>query len=326
MTLCTRAACIAIALGAAAATTTEPARADEIGQDKVGQDKVGQDKAGAQALFDQAKELLARGNAVEACPKLEESQRLDPTSGTLINLADCYERQGRISTAWTTFLQAAATAKAAGYLEREQVARDRASALVLRLPKIVIKVVATDIDGLDVKRDGVLVGRPQWGTPMPVDPGQHRIFVSAPSRRTWETVVTLPNVADTTTVVVPALDPLPGAPSTGGLGTPRVMALVAGGVGVAGLVAGAAFGFVSKFKHDEADGSCTGSRCRDQAGVDLRNEAVQAGNLSTAGFIVGAAGLIAGATLWLTAKDDSTTGGHSRIGVGLGTLVLTKTW
>jgi hypothetical protein len=52
MTRSTRAACIAIALAATFATTSQLARADEVGQDKAAQDK-----AGAQALFDQAKEL-----------------------------------------------------------------------------------------------------------------------------------------------------------------------------------------------------------------------------------------------------------------------------
>src|SRR3954470_4044560 len=73
-------ACLAIVLGIGT-TTAEHARADDTRVDR----------AAAQALFDQAKELLARDNVTGACPKLEESQRLDPTSGTLINLADCYE-------------------------------------------------------------------------------------------------------------------------------------------------------------------------------------------------------------------------------------------
>src|SRR5262245_13566973 len=36
------------------------------------------DKATAQALFDQGKQLAAAGKVSDACPKFEESQRLDP--------------------------------------------------------------------------------------------------------------------------------------------------------------------------------------------------------------------------------------------------------
>jgi hypothetical protein len=307
------AAPLAMAL-AASVVRASPARAEDHAVDK----------AAAQALFDQAKDLLARDNAAEACPKLEESQRLDPTSGTLINLADCYERQGRLATAWTAFLQAAATARAAGHLEREQVAKERAAGLALRLPKIVIQVPA-EVAGLEIKRDGMLVGKPQWGVPIPADRGQHRVVASAPGRKGWDAVVTVASDAESVPVIVPMLEPIAHTPvpeTSGGLGPHRVSALVAGGVGVAGLVMGTAFGLRSISKHNEAERHCDGAVCRDQEGVDLRAQAMRAGNLATVGFIVDAVGLVSGAALWLTAKSDSTTGARPAIGVGLGTIVV----
>src|SRR6185369_5679854 len=75
--------------------------------------------ARAQGLYDAAAELIKAGKFAEACPKLEESQRLDPAMGTQFFLAGCYEKTGRPTSAWSLFLEVAAAAKAAGNTVRE---------------------------------------------------------------------------------------------------------------------------------------------------------------------------------------------------------------
>src|SRR3954467_7016553 len=61
------------------------------------------DKAAAQSLFDQGRSLMTKGQYAQACPKLAESQRLDPGLGTQFNLADCYEHLGQTASAWAGF-------------------------------------------------------------------------------------------------------------------------------------------------------------------------------------------------------------------------------
>lgn len=293
----------------------------------------------AQALFDDARRLMANGKYDEACPKLVESERLDAGAGTLLNLADCHQHQGRIATAWSEFLEAAAVSKSNGETAREQAARQLAAALTSRLSYITIDVAAGQIPGFQMTRDGAIVGEAQWGTPIPADPGDHLVAASAPGRQPWRANVTVrPGDATTAEIAVPLLGPeraaspvaasatpaVPtdvtavSAPPAAGFGTQRTLALVAGGVGVVGVGLGTVFGFVSKSKHDDAEHHCVGSVCRDQAGVDLKSQAITAGNVATVAFIVGGVALAGGAVLWFTAHANGES--QAQVGLGLGTV------
>ncbi len=220
------------------------------------------DTAAAQALFDQGKKLVAAGKYAEACPKFAESQKLDPGIGTKYNLADCYEHIGKLATAWGLFLEVAAEAKADDQAEREKVARGRANALKPKLPYLSITVEDPAIAGLQIKRDDVDVGQAQWGTPIPVDPGEHMIVATAPGRKTWETTAKTNKAGATETVEVPQLEegarvpsvPPPGyyPPPPPGVGGPQMKrkskGMMAGGIvmislgTITSLVGGALWG------------------------------------------------------------------------------------
>jgi hypothetical protein len=147
----------------------------------------------AQALFDQARILLEAGQVAEACPKFEESQRLDPGSGTLLNLATCYEKSGRLASAWTTYLEAASASKASGNSEREGVAREQAAALAPRLSFLIVKVgeAARGVRGLQITRDGESVGPAQWDLPVPADSGDHTVVATATGYKSWKASATV---------------------------------------------------------------------------------------------------------------------------------------
>ncbi|HEY5376279.1 MAG TPA: hypothetical protein VIK01_21510 [Polyangiaceae bacterium] len=165
------------------------------------------DSAVAQALFDHAKQLMAAGHVAEACPKLEESERLDPRSGTLINLASCYEQTARLASAWSTYIEAATSAKALGNSAREAVARQRAAALAPRLAKLLITVAPAlkSVAGLEITRDGVVVREPEWGLALPADAGPHEVTAKAPGHASFDTKVKVTAEGSTTNVSVPEL-------------------------------------------------------------------------------------------------------------------------
>jgi len=309
-----------------------------------------QDQAVAQSLYDEGKKLMGAGNFAGACPKLEESQRLDPTPVTEFYLADCYERAGRTASAWTTFLDLAATEHANGgpkAVERERVARDRAGALEPRLAQIIVDVpAAARVAGLVVKRDGEVVRDGQWGVPIAVDPGKHSIEASAPGKKTWTTTQEIAAAGGKTTVSVEALVDLPaaipGAPGASGVtalpstapagdephaASPlRTVGLVVAGVGAAALVTGTVFGVMALSKSSDANsGHCGGAlgganQC-DATGVGLRNDAVSFGNVSTVAIIAGGVLAAGGVTLWLVAPKGAVQAGPA-VGVGTAGMML----
>lgn len=291
------------------------------------------DPVAASSLFSEGRKLTAQKKYAEACPKFEESQRLDPGIGTQFNLADCWENVGRTASAWALFLDVAAAAKTAGQRDRERVARTRAEKLAPHLSRLTVTVNA-DHPGLSITRDGVAIGKATWNTPVPIDPGEHRIEAAAPGHETWNQTIDVAPDGASASLTVPALKAAPSAappvtaappspePDRGAADTAgrpqRTLGFVVGGVGVAGLVAGSVFGLRASSKNDDAKSICarTPSACPEseqQKHSELVDDAKSARTLSIIGFAAGGAALGAGIVLVLTAPDSSPRAARVRI-------------
>lgn len=288
---------LALCLGIASTAVAKPTSAQAT------------DAATAQVLFDDAKRLMVAAKFADACPKFLASNRLDPKVGTLLNLADCYEKTGQTASAWARFLESKTMAERAGQTDRETYARDRAAALVNKLSKLTISisVEARGLPGIEVRRDGILVDAAVLDVPAPVDPGAHVISASAPGRRAWSTKIQVRANAAQEAVEVPELERAPledgqkplAVQKTPG-STQRTLALVAGGVGVVGVGLGSVLGLIAISKWSDAKKGCDNTGC-DSASISEGQSAETLANVSTVGFIVGALGLGGGAYLWLTA-------------------------
>lgn len=222
----------------------------------------------------------------------------------------------------------------------------RISEVDVSIPTIVFGVkdaMGNDAAAAKVTMDGEVLSDWLEDTAISLDPGVHVFVFEAPGLRplTKQMVVregekdrrevvqllsptpapgALPASSSLTDRPVP---PSPTTPPRQGIGMQRVLALVAGGVGVAGVAVGTVFGLESMSKHDDAVKACPAG-CADQNGVTLWNQARSAGDLSTVGFVVGAVGLAGGAVLWFTARSSEETGVH--VGLGPAALQVRAVW
>ena len=287
------------------------------------------DKASADALFDEAKRLMEAKRFAEACPKLADSQRLDPAVGTLLNLALCYRQNGQTASAWSTYREAAAQARTQGQSDREELARTEATALEKELTRLVIEVPPeARVNGLEIKRDGTLVPPGLWGIPSPVDPGVRAIDVSAPAKKPIHLEATTQGAGGTAKVVIPVLHDAPVAPApkpaplgpvtqppptsqeSGSGGTVQLVSgLVLGGAGAAAIATGTIFGLLSVAHNKAADNNREkADEATTEAALEKYNGRVEshesdADSARTVGFIcvgVGAAALIGGVVLIAT--------------------------
>jgi hypothetical protein len=192
----------------------------------------------AQVLFDEGRRLVDQKRYAEACPKFVQSQELDPGMGTQFRLAECYEKLGKLASAYEQYIAVAEAARAAKKPDREAVAQKRATALEPKIPRLTIDVPASvsSLDGVEVSRDGKPVEKRLWGTPVPVDAGDHTVAVKAPGRVPWEGKVTLEGTGKLS-LSVPALEPVPvekpPPPPPRRSTVPAIALGVGGGVGIA---------------------------------------------------------------------------------------------
>ena len=277
------------------------------------------DKKAADALFKEGREHIESGDFAIACPKFAASFKLDPTSSTLLNLADCHQRAGQTATAYDRFLDAAALAKKLGRSDREKTAKDRLEALEPRLTKVELKI--KEKGELTVTRDGAPMTKEDLASPVRVDPGPHTFFVSAPGKKSFSSTVSATEEGKTYTIEVPELpsenDDTPVGPAVARGGeknkahtedspgsSRKTVAYILGGAGLVIAGVGGYFGLRTMSKWSDSQARCNDKGC-DREGVDFASDAKTSGFISTIGVAAGGALLATGVILFLTAPSKS---------------------
>jgi hypothetical protein len=197
-----------------------------------------------------------------------------------------------------------------------------------------------DLSAVTLTMDGQILVQSLDGTALPIDPGRHVFVLETPGqppvqkelvlreaqKDRRETISFGPPPAPASTSQAPAKpEPVPAPPPPehdGGLGTQKIVALVAGGVGVVGLGVGTAFGLVALSKKSTAQSACPGL-CANPDGVSKWSDAVSAANGATVGFVIGGVGLAGAAALWFTAPSGR---GSTQVGIGPSALQVKGSW
>lgn len=276
----------------------------------------------AQELFEQGRTLATSNQWAQACPKFEASLHYDPALGTKLNLATCYEKTGKLASAWSLYRDAAEIAAKSGDTKRHDYAASHATALEPRLPRLTITAPSPAPPGLAITRDGTPIDAAALGVALYVDPGPHAISATAPGYKAFTTKTTATE-GTSTTIAIPPLAPEPAPvatvtkpapiappppPPPAGSHTRAILGIAAAGTGVVLVGVGLGFGLGASHAFDRAKSACAELTCPDQDAyargqADVR-DARRDGTISTVLTIAGAAAIAGGLAVWLIAPSS----------------------
>lgn len=290
----------------------------------------------ATTLFQAAVELVDKGEWKEGCAKFEASMALYPAASTLLNIARCYEHEGKLTLAWSAYQRAVVINRETQGEERkkelEEVAVKGLAAIEPRLPRLKISMSAAAPSGLHVTQNGKDVPVAALGTVLPVDPGPQSVVAEAPDFEPFTQTVTVKEgevveipVTLKKRVVVPIAKPAPGIPT---------WAWISGGAGVLLLAGAAAFRVDQAFVEGRQLGLCHGhldKYCPPESAYDPTNDNARKSRdsglfigLGTLG-VIGLGAAVAGFVMGQQAKTPANKTalvvpwvGPSGVGLGVG--------
>jgi hypothetical protein len=313
------------------------------------------------AIYHAAVDAAAAGRWADAKKGFAEALAIRASAKVFFSLAQAETQLGQVASAEADYARASEAAKSVGEADVVRAAEREGKALSARVPHLHVTVVGPSaatasatatIDDLPVAVDAQTA----------VDPGAHRVIVSAPGMSSVTTSVVIgegqlldvpvrlespsPPPAAVAPAPAPAgpppamVNPVPAtvAPKTGVEPSPgpssrlspwKVVALVAGGGAVVSLGVGTYLGLDAKSKNDQSNQSgCDGDHCTSSAAT-IRRSALFEANASTAAFVIGGALAAAGVVVWFVApspRADSALGVSPTTFASGGGLLMSGRW
>ena len=268
------------------------------------------------ALYEQGVELAEAGRWAEAVESFQRVVAIRSAPKARFTLGEAQEKSGRLASAKASYALALEEARAAADEAAAGAAGGALAAIERRVPRLVVRL-GEKVAGARATVDGE---QTQLGErPVELDPGEHRLVVSAPGRhsfeqlvrasegRTTELSVHLEREGGAGVVAGRSGDAeLAPAEAAGERGTsaeswgPPAGAWVLGATGVAASAVGLALYFTGQSAYDAAAALCSAGECAEPVHADDGNGA--RGRM-IAGDVVMAAGIgaLASAVLWWAA-------------------------
>jgi hypothetical protein len=296
-----------IALAAAIVVTTRPAIADPQAGPADPQAEKRDPQAEkrdpqvekAEQLFTEARALLS-SNLSEACKKFDESLRYNPAAiGTLLNVALCDERLGRVASAVAKFTEARDRAREQGLPEHLRAAEDHLATLEPQVPHLAIRLTQ-QLPDTKVLVDDRVYAASTLGD-IAIDPGEHVIVVSAPDRLPHRTTLVIAP-AERKAIVIPAL--VRSVTVTSSWRRIGQIATVTGGAAFGTSIGLALYGrhvYQQQFDQKHCGSNHGGGTSCDIIGQPKVDKARTYGNVATVVGGLGLAVAAAGAVVWYLA-------------------------
>ena len=256
------------------------------------------------------------GNYGGACALFEASHRVAPAPGTLLNVAMCSEKLGRLRRAAEALESFLATTDSA------DKRRTRAAALLAdvteRTPRVSIRLPKWVSRDAQVLVDGESIAPEQWKAAVRLDPGRHvlevRVPRSADQRRTLE-VKERDRLVETfefprTPEPKRDSDPLPRTRTRTGTRTRGELPAafyVSLGVGVGGLITAAGSSAIVLLEESTVEKECDGPDNKEcsPAGMEAGDRGRRFVTVQAVALPIGVAGMALAGYLWFSAKRDA---------------------
>jgi hypothetical protein len=281
-----------------------------------------QDIAQARDLGQQAQQAFDAGNFAESEKLWQAAANLYPAAPTLtLGLARTQTKLGKFVAAQESYNriireQTQNPNPSPAFKDALAKAQEEVGAVSAKVANVVITVEGATSPTVTI--DGAPISAAGLGLRRPVDPGQHTVKAEAQGYKAAETTFQVAEAGSAEAKLkleknpdAPVAETAPAQTSekpavavSTEKSSNKTLAIVALGVGGAGIALGAITGLMAMGKHSDLESQCPNSKCPQGVSGDV-DSFQTLGTLSTVGFIVGGVGLAAGAVLWLTAPKET---------------------